>query len=74
MREPLIDTFNKIEIYKGVLTSAVNATDRAKQEANRQLVETSSVGFRNIHNKCDQCHKDLLPAEKLDSYIRLMNR
>ena len=53
MREPLIDTFNKIEIYKGVLTSAVNATDRAKQEANRQLVETSSVGFRNIHNKCD---------------------
>ena len=44
MRDPLISTFNRLDIYKGVLTSAVNATERAKQEANRQLVETSSVG------------------------------
>ena len=70
MRGPLISTFNRLDIYKGVLTSAVNATERAKQEANRQLVETSSVGFRNIHNKCDSCQKDLLPSDKLDMYIR----
>lgn len=50
MREPLVSTFHRLEIFKGVLTAAVNATERAKQEANRQLVETSSVGFRNIHN------------------------
>ena len=30
MREPLMNTFNRLEIYKGVLTSAVNATERAK--------------------------------------------
>ena len=34
------------------------------------MVETSSVGFRNIHNKCDSCQRDLLSADKLDSYIR----
>lgn len=30
MSEPLIETFNRLEIYKGLLTSAVNATERAK--------------------------------------------
>lgn len=55
MRQPLIDTFNRLEIYKGVLTSADNANERAKSQASRQLLETSSVGFRNIHNKCDYC-------------------
>lgn len=65
-----MDTFNRLEIYKGVLTSADNATERAKSQASHQLLETSSVGFRNIHNKCDYCVQDLLPAEKLDTYIR----
>jgi len=50
MRDPLISTFGRLEIYKGLLTSAINATERGKQEANRQLMETSSIGFRNIHN------------------------
>ena len=70
MRDPLVSTFGRLEIYKGLLTSAINATERGKQEANRQLMETSSIGFRNIHNQCDQCEQDLLPVEKLDSYIR----
>ena len=35
LREPLIQTFERLEISKGVLKSAVNATLRAKEEANR---------------------------------------
>ena len=35
MREPLMSTFDRLEIYKGVLRSAVNAIDRAYQEASR---------------------------------------
>ena len=35
MRDPLVSTFNRLEVYKGVLTSAVNATERAKQQENR---------------------------------------
>ena len=30
MRDPLVSTFHRLEIYKGVLTSAVNATERSK--------------------------------------------
>ena len=69
MRDPLVSTFHRLEIYKGVLTSAVNATERSKQVENRQLLEISSVGFRDIHNKCDWCEEDLLVGGELDAYI-----
>ena len=35
LREPLVQTFERLEISKGVLKSAVNATLRAKEEANK---------------------------------------
>ena len=35
IRQPLMDTFQRIDIYKILLTSAVNAGERAKQEASQ---------------------------------------
>lgn len=70
MRDPLVSTFNRLEIYKGVLTSAVNATERSKVIENEELLEISSVGFCNIHNKCDWCSENLLVGGEVDSYIK----
>ena len=53
IRQPLVDTFQRLDIYKILLTSAVNAGERAKQEASQQLIRANSAGFRNIHNRCD---------------------
>ena len=37
-------------------------------------MEISSVGFRDIHNKCDYCHQDLLGGSELDAYIKNVQR
>ena len=35
-----------------------------------ELLEISSVGFCNIHNKCDWCSENLLVGGEVDSYIK----
>ena len=69
-RQPLIDTFKRIEVYKSLLKLAINAAQREKQAASKDLLKINSTGFRNIHNKCDQCGKNLLPPDSLDTYIK----
>ena len=53
LRDAQTSQDQRIDIYKILLTSAVNAGERAKQEASQQLVKANSAGFRNIHNRCD---------------------
>jgi hypothetical protein len=55
VRQPLMETFKRIEVYKYLIKSAVNAGEREKQEACKELLKINSAGFRNIHNKCDAC-------------------
>ena len=70
MRDPLMNAFQSLDIYRGVLTSAINANGRSKQLENKQLRDLNSIGFRDIHNKCDWCSKDLLGGSELDAYIK----
>jgi len=72
IREPLVSTFARVNCYKGVLTAALNAGERSKTEAMKTLLNINSAGFHNIKNTCDFCSQNLLPKQKIDTYIARM--
>ena len=68
MRLPLINMFKRLEVLKNLLSSALLDADREKQKAHFSLLGNQLRGFKNIHNKCDACHRDLLPRQRQDYY------
>lgn len=70
MRKPVIAMFNRLDILKKLLSTALVDAARAElKEATWQL-ENQISGFKGMHNSCDHCHLPLISTKSQDRQLQ----